>query len=95
MAATSANGASGLTASFLPVLKASLQRDEEPNGVSRAVTATVEQQVQSNIASAASESNDVASVALAGRGRKIDISARTLGSGRLTRRPCGAKLAAA
>ncbi len=75
MAVSSANGASGLTASFLPVLKASLQRGEEQNSVSQAVTQTVEQQVQSSIASAASESNDAASVALTGRGQKLDISA--------------------
>lgn len=75
MAVSSANGASGLTASFLPVLKASLQRGEEQNSVSKAVTATIEQQVQSSIASAASENNDVASVALTGRGQKLDISA--------------------
>ena len=75
MAVSSANGASGLTASFLPVLKASLQRGEEQNSVSRAVTQTIEQQVQSGIASAASESSDVASVALTGRGQKLNISA--------------------
>ena len=75
MAVSSANGASGLTASFLPVLKASLQRGEEQNSVSKAVTQTIEQQVQSSIASAASDSNDAASVALTGRGQKIDISA--------------------
>ena len=75
MAASSATGASGLTASFLPVLKSSLQRGEEQNSVSRAVTQTIEQQVQSNISSAASESNDVASVALTGRGQKLNISA--------------------
>lgn len=75
MAVSSANGASGLTASFLPVLKASLQRAEEQNSVSRAVTATIEQQVQSSISSAAGESSDVASVALTGRGQKINISA--------------------
>jgi len=39
------------------------------------VTATIEQQVQSGISSAAGESSDVASVALTGRGQKLDISA--------------------
>jgi hypothetical protein len=75
MAAATASGASGLTASFLPVLKASLQRGEEQNSVTKAVTQTLEQQVQTGISSAAGESSDVASVALTGRGQKLDISA--------------------
>lgn len=75
MAISAASGATGLTASFLPVLKANLQRGEEQNSVSREVTQTIEQQVQSSISSAASDSNDVAGVALTGRGQKLDISA--------------------
>ena len=75
MAVSAASGASGLTASFLPVLKANLERGEEQNSVSRSVTQTIEQQVQSSISSAASDNNDVASVALTGRGQKLDISA--------------------
>ena len=75
MAASLTSGATGLTASFLPVLKANLQRSDEQNGVSQAVTQTVKQQIESSIASAASETNDVAGVALSGRGQKLDISA--------------------
>jgi hypothetical protein len=75
MSISAANGASGLTASFLPVLQASLQRNDEQNSVSKAVTENVAQQIDSGLQSAASSVNDVASVALTGRGQKLDISA--------------------
>jgi len=69
------SGASGLTAAFLPVLQASLQRGVQLNNVSQSVAQTEVQQTDSSIASAASPINDVASVALSGRGQSINITA--------------------
>jgi hypothetical protein len=75
MASSSTFGVSALTASFLPVVEASVRRTEEQNSVSRAVGASAEQQIQSGITSAAAKSNDVAGAVLTGRGQKMDISA--------------------
>jgi hypothetical protein len=75
MAISPANGASGLTASFLPVLQASLQRGDQLNSVSQQVADTTAQQTNAAIASAAGPSTDVSSVALTGRGMSIDITA--------------------
>ncbi len=75
MAISPANGASGLTASFLPVLQASLQRGDQLNSVSQQVADTTAQQTNAAIASAASPSNDISGVALTGRGMSLDITA--------------------
>ncbi len=75
MASSSVSGASGLTATFLPVLQASLQRGDELNSVSQSVAQSTSQQIDQSITSAASPINDVASVALSGRGQNINITA--------------------
>lgn len=75
MASSSISGLSPLTASFLPVVEASVRRTEEQNSVSKAAGASAERQVQAGIASAASPSNDVAGAVLTSRGQKLDVSA--------------------
>ncbi|MBI3503656.1 MAG: hypothetical protein HY059_02350 [Proteobacteria bacterium] len=75
MAVSPANGASGLTASFLPVLQASLQRGDQLNSVSQQVADTTTQETNAAISSAASPSNDIAGAALTGRGMSLNITA--------------------
>lgn len=75
MASSSISGASGLTAAFLPVLQASLQRGDELNSVTDSVAQTTAQQTNAAISAAASPINDVSSVALTGRGQSINITA--------------------
>ncbi len=72
--AVSATGASGLTAAFLPVLQASLDRQQQQNDVTLVVSQQAQAQTEQGIQLAASASNDVASGVLTGRGQKLDIS---------------------
>lgn len=72
--AVSATGASGLTAAFLPVLQASLDRQQQQNDVTLVVSRQAQAQTEQGIQLAASASNDVASGVLTGRGQKLDIS---------------------
>lgn len=71
----SAVGASGLTASFLPVQKAALNRGELYNDTTQQVAKTAASQTQFGIRAAAGESTDVASAALQSRGNEINLIA--------------------
>jgi len=71
----SAVGASGLTASFLPVQKAALNRGELYNDTTQQVAQVASTQVQRGIQAAAGESSDVASTALQSRGSEINLLA--------------------
>jgi hypothetical protein len=69
----SANGVSGLTASFLPIQKIALTRGELQNDSTRQATQTAETQVQRGLQAAASEASDVSSTALQSRGSQVNL----------------------
>jgi hypothetical protein len=71
----SAIGASGLTASFLPVQKAALNRGELYNDTTQQVAQVAASQVQNGIRAAAGVSSDVSSTALQSRGNEINLLA--------------------
>ncbi|MBL8807412.1 MAG: hypothetical protein JNN22_11265 [Rhodospirillales bacterium] len=73
--ATTSTGASGLTAAFLPVLKANIDRQEQFNSVTTEVARQTEAQSVRSLQIAASPSNDTASAVLSGRGQKLDVTA--------------------
>lgn len=69
----SASGASGLTASFLPVQKAALNRSELYNDTTQQVAQVAATQVQRGIQAAGGEFSDVSSTALQGRGSQVNL----------------------
>jgi hypothetical protein len=71
----SAVGASGLTASFLPVQKAALNRGELYNDTTQQVARVAASQIERGIAAAAGESSDIASTALQSRGSQLNLQA--------------------
>ena len=71
----SASGASGLTASFLPLQKAVLDRSVLYNDTTQQVAEVASSQTQRGIRVAAGESFDVSSTALQGRGNRINLLA--------------------
>jgi hypothetical protein len=68
-----ANGATGITSVFLPVLKASLDRFETYKSVSQEVTQKKGEQVDRSIQANAGPKTDVSSGALTGRGQQVNI----------------------
>lgn len=68
-----ANGLSGLTAAFYPVLQSSLNKLEQFKQVTNEVNADNAAIVSQGIQSAASDRNDASATALVGRGQQLDI----------------------
>jgi hypothetical protein len=70
-----ANGLSGLTAAFYPVLQSSLNKLDQFNRVTQEVTADNAALISQGIQSAASDQFDTSSGALTGRGQQPDLQA--------------------
>ena len=70
-----ANGLSGLTAAFFPVLQSSLNKLEQFKQVTQEVNADNAALVTQGIQSAASDQQDVSATALVGRGQQLNIQA--------------------
>ncbi|MCM0021914.1 MAG: hypothetical protein NBV67_18155 [Tagaea sp.] len=70
-----ANGLSGLSAAFYPVLQSSLNKLDQFRQVTQEVNADNAAIVTQGIRSAASDQFDTSSGALTGRGQQLDIQA--------------------
>jgi hypothetical protein len=68
-----ANGLSGLTATFYPVIQASLNKLEQFQQVTKEVGDNAAQIISRGVQAAASETQDVSAGVLTGRGQKVDI----------------------
>ena len=67
-------GASGLTESFLPIQKENLRKVDSQVQVTTAFGQREDQQLKEGLVIAASFYTDTTSVALSGRGQKLDMS---------------------
>jgi hypothetical protein len=70
-----ANGLSGLTATFYPVLQSSLNKLDQFNRVTQEVNADNAALVVQGIQSSASDQQDISATALIGRGQQLNIQA--------------------
>lgn len=68
-----ANGLTGLSATFYPVIQASLNKLEQFKQVTREVTDNTAQIISRGVQAAASPAADTSATALTGRGQKVDI----------------------
>lgn len=70
-----ANGLSGLSAAFYPVLQSSLNKLDQFKQVTQEVNADNAALVSQGIQSAASDQQDISATALTGRGQQLNIQA--------------------
>lgn len=68
-----ANGLTGLSATFYPVIRASLNKLEQFKQVTQEVTENTAQIIARGVQAAAAPQADTSETALIGRGQKVDI----------------------